>query len=41
MKLAFSISWDRKSKIIIKIKKEKTAWAFTMHVPGEKLNTID
>jgi hypothetical protein len=31
MKLAFSISWDKKSRIIIKIKKEKTAQAFTMY----------
>jgi hypothetical protein len=30
MKLAFLISWDRKNIIIIKIKKEKTAQAFTM-----------
>jgi hypothetical protein len=31
MKLAFSISWDKKSRIIIKIKKEKTAQVFTMY----------
>jgi hypothetical protein len=31
MKLAFSISWDKKSRIIIKIKKEKTAEVFTMY----------
>jgi hypothetical protein len=30
MKLAFSISWDGKNRIIIKIKKEKTAQAFTI-----------
>jgi hypothetical protein len=31
MKLAFSISWDRKNRSLIKIKKEKTPQAFTMY----------
>jgi len=29
MKLAFSISWDRKNRIIIKVKKAKTTQALS------------